>query len=243
MWRILVLFVLLPVGIIGGVYWANQQGAFNLENIDIILTKNSNHPRYLRPAVQALDQELEILRGQSLWSLPLEQLNKKISELPWVSELHIVRHWPSRLEVRVVSKEVKFLYLGQGGRLYPVLEDGLMMPAVSIEYVPDVMLLRGDEFVKNRELLMKALEFTKQIPREGSFSQKNISELRYDSKDGFLAQLLKSGVSVKLGEAEVAMKAGRISQVIDYLEARKLDAKMIDANLTKKVLVRLRQEP
>jgi cell division protein FtsQ len=39
------------------------------------------------------------------------------------------------------------------------------------------------------------------------------------------------------------LKADRVGQVLDYLEKHELDARVIDANLTKKVLVRLRKRP
>jgi cell division protein FtsQ len=55
--------------------------------------------------------------------------------------------------------------------------------------------------------------------------------------------LIKTGVRVKMGEDQMALKAARVSQVVDYLETRQFDARVIDANLSKKVLVRLRKDP
>jgi cell division protein FtsQ len=39
------------------------------------------------------------------------------------------------------------------------------------------------------------------------------------------------------------LKAARVAQVIEYMETRQLEARVIDANLSKKVLVRLRKDP
>ncbi len=54
--------------------------------------------------------------------------------------------------------------------------------------------------------------------------------------------LIRTGVRVKIGEDQVALKAARVSQVVDYLDAKQFDARVIDANLSKKVLVRLRKD-
>ena len=45
--------------------------------------------------------------------------------------------------------------------------------------------------------------------------------------------------NTKYGEDQFEIKSSRVSQVIDYLENRDLKARVIDANLSKKVLVRL----
>lgn len=82
-----------------------------------------------------------------------------------------------------------------------------------------------------------------EIPTEGKFSQKRISEIRHDSKDGFWMTMMKTGLRVKMGEDNFALKASRVGQVIEYMENRQLEARVIDANLSKKVLVRLRKDP
>lgn len=221
----------------------DRRGFFDLEHIEIILTKNTDQTRFMRPLVLDLDHQLEQLRGHSLWGLDLDGMNAQISSLNWVSELQIRRHWPNRMEIQIVPKEVKFLFVGKSGQLFPVLQDGTFLAATAVENLPDVVLLRGDDFVKNKELLSKALHALEEIPRDGSFSRKSISEIRYDQKAGFWATLMKDAVKVKLGEDQIVLKAERVAQVIDYLEANSFDARVIDANLTKKVLVRLRKDP
>jgi cell division protein FtsQ len=241
--RLLVLLIVVPV-VIGGSLWAlNRNGFFNLDHIEIILTKNTDQPRFMRPLLADLDRQLEKLRGESLWTVDLEKMNAQIMSLPWVNELQVRRNWPDRLEVRIIPKEVKFLFVGKAGQLFPVLEDGTFLNPVSVDSMPDVVLLRGDEFVQNKDLLKKALRALSEIPGEGSFSKKTISEIRYDNKEGFWATLMKDAVRVKMGEDQILLKADRVSQVLDYLDAHRFDARVIDANLTKKVLVRLRKGP
>ena len=229
---------------LGGSLWGlDRQGFFQLEHIDILVTQNTDQPRFMKPSIEELDRQVEALRGKSLWKLDLENVSRELSALPWVSDLQVRRHWPDRLEVRIAPKLVRFLFVGKEGKLFPVLEDGTFLNPVMVENLPDVVLLRGDEFVKNKELLGRALKTLEVIPDKGSFSKKTISEIRFDNKEGFWVTMMKSGVRVKLGEEDVNLKSDRIGQVLDYLEANQLDARVIDANLTKKVLVRLRKGP
>lgn len=237
------IFVLIPASLALSFWLLDRRGFFDLEHIEIILTKNTDQTRFMRPLVLDLDHQLEQLRGHSLWGLNLDEMNAKIAGLNWVSELQVRRHWPDRLEIQIVPKEVKFLFVGKGGQLFPVLQDGTFLSPVAVESLPDVVLLRGDDFVTNKNLLIKALRALDDIPSEGSFSKKSISEIRYDQKAGFWATLMKAGIQVKLGEDQLVLKSERVAQVIDYLEARSFDARVIDANLTKKVLVRLRKDP
>jgi cell division protein FtsQ len=71
----------------------------------------------------------------------------------------------------------------------------------------------------------------------------HVSEIGYDRKEGSWIKLLNSETRVNLGEEQFEIKSARISQVIEYLEGRNLKARVIDANLSKKVLVRLQQNP
>jgi cell division protein FtsQ len=47
---------------------------------------------------------------------------------------------------------------------------------------------------------------------------------------------------VKLGDDHFAIKSARVGQALEYLDNRGIAAKSLDANLSKKVLVKL-QEP
>jgi cell division protein FtsQ len=241
--KTLLYFVLLCVSVGGSLWGLDRKGFFALEHIEIIVTQNTDQPRFMKPAITDLDEQMERLRGQSLWRIRLDNINQQVSSLPWISSLQVRRHWPDRLEVRIAPKLVKFLFVGKDGKLFPVLEDGTFLNPVAVENLPDVVLLRGDQFASDKQLLHRALATLSEIPDDGSFSKKTISEIRFDSKEGFWATMMKQGVRVKLGDDGVNLKADRISQVIDYLEANQLDARVIDANLTKKVLVRLRKGP
>jgi cell division protein FtsQ len=143
----------------------------------------------------------------------------------------------------VAPREVKLLFVNADGSLSPIVEDGNFLPSVSAKEAPDVALLEGEIFLKDTRLRKQAVGVINEIPKDGRFSQKTISEMSFDSKEGFWATLIQSGIRVKLGEENIPIKALRVGQVIEYMETRNLQARVIDADLSKKVLVRLRKDP
>ncbi|KHD89218.1 MAG: cell division protein [Bdellovibrio sp. ArHS] len=237
-------FIILPIALAGSLYYLNQSGFFNITKIEVILENPPvGQEQFLKPHVDHLEAELAKYKGISLWSIKLKKISREVSSLNWVEQLNIKRSWPATLAVRVRPYEVKLLYMSKGGKLLPIIRDGSFLDAVETKQAPDVALLDGENFQKQSELRKKAVDVIEQIPAEGSFSKKTISEIRHDTKEGFWMTMIKTGIQVKMGEEQVSLKAARVSQVVDYLESRQFDARVIDANLSKKVLVRLRKDP
>ncbi len=237
-------FIVLPAAIVATVFHLNKNGFFDIAQAEVILQDAPpGQEQFLKPLVAKLEEDLNSYKGQSLWEIKLKGVSKKVDSLEWIDQASVKRSWPSSLTVRVRPHEVKLLFLAKGGKLLPIIEDGSVLEAVDSKQAPDVALLDGEIFLKKAELRKKAVQVMEEIPDSGSFSKKTISEVRYDQKEGFWMSLVKSGLHVKMGEDQVALKAARVSQVVDYLENHQFDARVIDANLSKKVLVRLRKDP
>ena len=237
-------FIILPLSVAGSLFYLNKNGFFNVQKVEVVLENPfAGQEQFLKPNVDALEAALEKYRGVSLWNIKLKNVSKEISSMNWVDALNIKRSWPATLTVHVHPHEVKLLFMAKSGKLVPIIKSGEFLDAVETREAPDVVLVEGEGFLKKTELRKKAVDVIEQIPAEGSFSKKTISEIRYDSKEGFWMTMIKTGIRVKMGEDQMALKAARVSQVVDYLETRQFDARVIDANLSKKVLVRLRKDP
>lgn len=241
--KVILGFVLVPSALVGALYSLEQNGFFNIDHIEIVVLNSLDQTKYLEPYIKNLDEELETFRGVSLWKIHLPSVDKKLSEKEWLEEAQISRQWPSRIRIELKIKEVKLLMMTHQGKFVPVVQDGETLPTVELKQAPDVALLQGDVFEKQPEVRKKVVQMMNEIPKEGSFSKKTISEIHFDEKEGFWMTLIKDGIRVKLGQDEVAMKSSRVSQVLDYMESRKIQARVIDANLNKKVVVRLRKDP
>jgi len=237
-------FIILPLIIAGTLYSLNENGFFNIEKIEVTLEDApANQENFLNPLVQDLEKSLQAYQGHSLWSVKLKNITGILNKEEWIETSALKRNWPSSLQVRVKPYEVKMLYLDKKSQLMPIIKDGQMLQAIDSQRAPDVAILGGEVFVKKPELRKKAVEVLEEIPAQGSFSRKTISEIRFDQKEGFWMTMIKTGIQVKMGSDQIALKSARVSQVVDYLENRQFDARVIDANLSKKVLVRLRKDP
>lgn len=235
--------VILPGLIIGVFYSLENHGFFNIDHVELAVEEAPASSAYLQPLLKKLNARLDVYQGVSLWKIDLPRVSSEISALDWVDDVTISRRFPSKIRITVRPKEVKFLFFGGGGRLVPVVTDGSFLEPVDPRLAPDVPLLIGENFAQKSELRKKSVKVFEDLPSEGSFSRQSISEIRYDSKEGFWVTLVKSGIKVKMGEEQISLKSARVSQVIDYMDIHQFQARVIDANLSKKVLVRLRKDP
>lgn len=236
--------IILPGSITALLYHLNQTGFFNVSRVDIVFEDASPQQKnFLTPLADELEKNMDRYKNISLWELPLQKISADLQAYNWIEGAAIKRAWPSTLTLKIHPYEVKLLYMGRNGHLLPVIKGGNFLDPIESRQAPDVALLNGDVFVKKPELRKKAVDVIDAVPAEGSFSKRTISEIRYDRQDGFWMTLIKSGIQVKIGEDKVALKSARVSQVVDYLDSRQFDARVIDANLSKKVLVRLRKDP
>jgi cell division protein FtsQ len=236
-----------PVLIGYSLYELDQQGFFNIEKIEIVLDTHTDQKNYTSIYIRKLDLDFQKFQGQSLWNFSLKNISDILKQQPWVKDFRISRSWPSSLEIQIEAYEISLLLTDSKkmnlGLMQPVTVNGDMLPEVDSRQAPAKALLKGDIFYKNIEKRKQAIELLKSLPSEGKMAVHLLSEINYNTKEGFWISLIQSDLKVKLGEDQFAMKSARVSQVMDYLEKKNLKARVIDANLSKKVLVRLQQTP
>ena len=241
--KLILTFVVLPASCAGFFYYLNDSGFFNLSQIEIIIEDSSLSKQALKKSVEKLDQQLELLRGQPLWGLKLQAISTQLSGETWIQSFHITRRWPATLQLTVKPQALYFVFMTNAGQILPVMENGFFLDSLKAGESPDLPIAVGNIFNKSLEIRKKAIEILKQIPAQGSFSRQTISEIHYEPRGGFSFLLVQNGLRIKIGEDQVRTKSFRISKVLDYLEFKKFQARVIDANLSQKVLVRLRKDP
>jgi cell division protein FtsQ len=241
------IFVVTPAAIFASVYGLEQRGFFSIDEINIKVITKTEQLNFSKPYLNQLNEELSSYKGQSLWRLSLSQLSNKLKSKSWIKDFRISRSWPQSLVVEIEPKLLSLLYVDQKrlaeGFVRPVTTDGAILPEVDTTQAPPLAMLKGEIFVKDEAKRKIAIELLKSLPEEGKLSHKIISEIGFDVKEGYWVEVAKSNIKIKLGEDQFAVKSARVSQVMDYLEKRDLKARVIDANLSKKVLVRLQQSP
>jgi cell division protein FtsQ len=222
-----------------------QTGLFEVRSIPIEIVSSDAHE-----VSSALSQELQkklasdigTFEKHKIWEIDLGHLNGTITSEGWVKSVRITRLLPNSIHVQVAPKMPVLLFVSAQGRVMPVTDDASLLPSLG-GLLPDAPLLRGEEFAGNVELRKKAIAFVRSLPTQGPLSPAHIAELSYNADQGYSLLLLPSKVVIKMGEDRVAIKAERVTQVLNYLNSKNLQVRVIDASFSKKVLVRLRKDP
>ena len=245
-------FILFPVALFLSVYTLEQRGFFKIDKVEIRIEVRTSQKNYIAAKVGELQTRLDMIKGISLWRAPLSQVSQSLKEEKWIKNFQISRAWPSGIILTIDPDPVAILVLSQegvnpvvseGSAIRPITESGQLLTKIKTSSSPNAIVTHDAVFLSNQKVREGAIEVIKSLPENGSMSAAHVSEIGFDKKEGYWIKLLKSETKINFGEMQFEIKSARISQVIDYLESRNLKARVIDANLSKKVLVRLQQSP
>ncbi len=238
---------LMITGLALSLFFLEQKGFFAVGQIEIFTSISEQQKNFSAPLVEKLDIKLKKFYGQSIWKISLNDIVEELRQEKWIKEFRVSRSWPDSIVMEIEPHRLAFLYVEPQklakGIVLPVNENGDLMSEISTEQAPSLAMLSGAVFSKDKSKRLKAIELLKALPENGKVNHKIISEVGYDQKNGFWLEVIQTRIKVILGEDQFAMKSSRVSQVLDYLDKRDLKARVIDANLSKKVLVRLQQNP
>lgn len=236
-------FILLPAVLFLSIYSLDQKGFFQIDQIKIEVSTSESQRNFIAPKIEILKAKLSSFKGMSLWRFPLSQVATILKNEQWVGEFRLSRSWPSSLEVEIDPQPVAFLIQSSQDKFNPVSESGDILEKVDSKEAPNAIVSHDRILLKNKKIRDGALSVLKSLPTQGRLHPSQVSEIGYDKKEGYWIRLLQSEVKINLGEDQFEIKSARVAQVIEYLESRDLKARVIDANLSKKVLVRLHQAP
>lgn len=241
--RLVATFVVLPAVVFLSVYSLDQQGFFKIDAIDIQITVKPSQKVFVKPYVESVNTKLAAFKGNSLWKLSLQNVSEILKTESWIEDFRISRSWPSGLDIEITPHEIAYLIHSRESKgaseFFPVTKSAIVLKKVDSKQAPAVAVVRGDHFLKNFKIREGVVSILKSLPVSGKLQTAQVAELGYDKKDGYWIQLIQSDVKIKYGEDQFEIKSVRVSQVMDYLDNRDLKARVIDANLSKKVLVRL----
>jgi len=245
-------FILFPVVIFFSIYSLDQHGFFKIEHIDIKIKTRASQKIFIASKKTQLQLKLSSIKGISLWAAPLSQISKALSEEKWIEQFQISRAWPSSIvleivpdaiELLVISQQVSLSVAGGATEMQPITKSGNVLEKIKSDSAPNAIITHEAAFIKNQKIREGAIRVISSLPKSGNMSAAQVSEIGYDKKEGYWIKLLKSETKVNFGEEQFEIKSARVTQVVNYLENRNLKARVIDANLSKKVLVRLQQNP
>lgn len=226
-----------------GAYFGLEAGWGRLRPVEIELDPESDQQHLYTRIRSALERPLRSYQGRWLWDVNLEKVMADVEHDRRVQSVRISRKFPNRLIVTLTPHRPVLAWVDEVGRLFPVAADASLLPAQSVRDAVDVPLLRGQSFRVREDLREKAIALVGELPETGPLSLGMISEITYSEKNGFSVNLIKGGLTVRLGDGEYGRKARRVEQVLNYLQDQQLKGRVIDARFAKKVVVRLRNDP
>lgn len=209
-----------------------------------IVAETEDEPILFTRIHDSLKSQYKKYVGQYFWKVKLEELLQTAEGDKRVRQAHIVRHFPNEIVVRIEPHDTVAHYLDKKGLLHPIAADGSLLPALKGSEVPDRPIVRGKEVYDDENLRSKVVQLLKELPPQGSFSQKSVSELHYSKKEGFEWFLSGSGPVIRTGdEATLGNRIQRVEQVLNYLDQQQIKGRVIDARFSKKVVVKPRNQP
>jgi cell division protein FtsQ len=235
------LFVLLVAMAV--VVFIEDKTLFRVEEIHIKVNAQDGDRVAWVDLNEAIKKQLARLRGRSIWQISLKDIQKELSAYQSLRDLTIHKSWPNTIEITYSLPVLRAIHQSGEGEFRILAEDGQWLGPLRWSRLPELPWIKGDWVQRKPEAQNNLLNLLQQLPAEGLMTFSHISEIQFNEIDGFLLTLIKSGQQIRFGTDNFQIKSIRVAQVLDYLQNRGLESRVIDANFSKKVLVRLRNHP
>lgn len=221
----------------------NEKSLFEVNQILITPEMNSMDKLAWEETNKNIESSLSAYKGKKIWEVSLSMIREQLVRFPSIQKLQVQKVWPNKLEVSYALPELKAIYPLLNGKYQILATDGRWIGPFTWSRLPGLPWMRGDWVVKKPEMISVALQLLEQLPKKSALSAEQVSEIQFSELDGFLLTLVKSGQQIRFGTDDFEIKSLRGLQVLDYLQTRGLESRVIDLNFSKKVLVRLRNHP
>jgi cell division septal protein FtsQ len=243
----LLIFCLIATAI--GVYLALNPQWIRIQTVTIEMPASSHEDLLFQRIRTSLAPQFQHLIGKYFWQVPLSQVYDVVAHDRRVRKVSIYREFPNGIRIEVEPHTPVLAYLSSDNRFYPVAKDATLLPALPVADVADLPIIRGEDLKDEPHLRELAIELFDQIPSEGVLNKNAISEIFYSKKDGFKIFINSAdrggggGSEVKIGDSDFSPKLSRVEKVLSYLESQNVKGRVIDARFSKKVVVRVRNNP
>jgi cell division septal protein FtsQ len=215
---------------------------FNISKIDIILSGEDKDRDVLAQELLLMNQEIGKLYGTNLWEVDVDRIAQNLVKAPWIKEFTIVKNWPNQLKINIQTSPIIFVARSKSKSFlfFRSQKSGHQTNVDFAELCSRFPELVTDSGKLNEELILNTLHALSLLENQKHFSFQNIKKISWDSHKGFNVHLRDPNTEVLLGFLDEPDRLDRVTRVMDYLKEHKIEARVIDSNFTKKVLVRLR---
>lgn len=230
--------VLTVAALTGSGYYMIKEGLFNVKKVELEILEAPSP--YVQVLTQRLMPILEGARGKPIWEFEVAAQTERLHREEWIDKIKIRRIWPNQILAQISAKKISANMIVASNIFIPISNDGSLFPRAKRELIPDHPVLLGKEFIRDEGLREKAIKQLESLPKTGPFTSGAISDLFLDKENRIWMRLIQDSIQVKIGDELPELKAERVAQVMNYLDEKQMDARVIDADFSKKVLVKPR---
>ena len=190
--------------------------------------------------------------GQNVFTVPPEEVQRRIHAHPWIATAQVRRRLPGSLHIEVREHHAAAV-LAVGDELYLVGDDGTVFKSVEPGDPVDLPMISGVDrtrFVRDRpyrtSILIEAVALMHDYRSAGLWRREPISEVSVAGDDAITLFVGEDSMEVRLGQAPFARKLRKLRRVLDRLRRREVRAMYIyldNVRRPDRVTLKLRELP
>jgi len=218
---------------------------FSISTIELEINGENENRELFSFDVESLRKHLKKYENVNMWEVEVGEIGQKLSQIPWVEDFIVFKSWPNKIEIKLQMSPIAFsVQESQSTRIYfgntrftVVTQQNLSSNGLG--NFPNLVT----ENAKLTEDVISSTYHTLSLLKNRKYvDPKNIKSIIWNAQKGFRLLLKEPKTEVLLGFLDEPERIERVTRVIDYLKEHQIEARVIDSNFTKKVLVRLRNQ-
>jgi cell division septal protein FtsQ len=241
----LIAFLLLLGALLFSVKTLEKLNFFSVSKIELEINGEEENRELLLSDIANLKKHLRKFENVNIWEVEVGEIGKKISQFAWVQDFTVLKSWPNTVEIKLQMAPVAFaVQEKQSLRLYfGNLRSTLISESdLSRDRYNNFPILVTEDSKLTDDVISSTYHTLSLLKHHKYFDLGNIKIITWNSHKGFGIRLKEPKTEVLLGFLDEPEKIDRVTRVIDYLKEHMIEARVIDSNFTKKVLVRLRNQ-
>ena len=209
-----------------------------INDIHVKLDSSMQSDPSIVQAKNKVSEYLSSYKGKKIWQVSMSKLLKEIQKIYPYGGVQIQRYITGRIDVFLKKSHIIAFILKNDHKFFPVSFSGVIQNTMSEGHHLDRPILRGDIFYHKKNIRTQACSLLEQLPKEGIFSAKNISEVLFDKNhSGFIVHLIPGHFTLEIPAQLTEQKIKNINFVIKYLLQRERFGNRINARQAKKIIV------
>ena len=194
------LIIVLTFAIVGALLFLSDKSYFQLNTISINQFDNSARDWLFDDIKKKVRTDTKAYVGKYMWEIDLKDLMTHVELDKRVNKVQVKRKFPNKIEVKILPHEPIAMYFSRKEGVLPIARDGNFMPKLNRGDFLDTPIMRGVAFYKDIKLRKKAIELILNLENNNYLNSQKVSEVLYDSKQGYSLILSPEGEILRMGK-------------------------------------------